>query len=132
MNRFILGISLFIIASVTLSVIAQAVGGISLRSAGERIGPIQLDISEPVIPGVPTVLHIQSENDVAREAMKIEWRTAQKTINVGVGLNGINQIPITIPCDTAPIGSLIMRSQANDKVLVQRPLNVFPPGADCL
>lgn len=131
MKRLFIVIIFALILLVVLSFVAQEVGGISLHSAGGISSAPRLELSVPVVPGVPTTLHIETANSISLPSAQVEWRTAEKTVFLGTVTSTDSRIVVTIPCDTTSQGSVVLRSLENNAVLAQEAASVLAAGADC-
>ena len=131
MKRFIIA-SICIAIVIGLAFLAQEVGGISLRSTGGVDRSIQLEISDPVVRGVPSIVHVKTSDVITLPVLELEWRTKTSNIVVGTLPIGVTSIPFILPCDSENSGSLVVRSMADTAIIAHHVISALPAGVDCL
>ncbi|MDP3997941.1 MAG: hypothetical protein U1C49_00255 [Candidatus Andersenbacteria bacterium] len=126
----ILGIVALLVL-VILGIGASRVGGVAIRSnlAGQQF--LALEVSEPVVRGVPVAVRWTPPGDGSREEIVLMLRSAKEDVIVGTGNIGDGEARMTMPCDETG-GSLVLRQKQSGAVLANQRITLLPPGQECI
>lgn len=122
-----------IIVLIMIGLLAGQVGGVAIRRADEA-SSLVLNISEPVLRGVPVTVHWDTAAWPPEPAtLTFDWRDEQKTFRLGGATVSSGEVTVTFPCATkGATGSFVVRAASNEKVILSQPLTLGPPGAECV
>lgn len=137
MNRIVIVVSIVAVGVlVVVSLLAQLVGGISIRSVPRpEITVTDLRVVvPPVVPGVPARLtwNVSMDGESDDAAVVFLLRTADATRVIGDGLLADRHAVVSFPCDGGMHGQLLMVQRSDDRLLAQTPVQLLSPGVECV
>lgn len=121
------------IALILLLLLASRVGGIAIRRA--PAAALHLEISTPVLPGVPTLLYWDDGDDESNALVVVYARDARSDYLIGQAELAAGAALVTFPCRETTardeIISVVMTDVATQQVLGSLQVPILPPGQDC-
>lgn len=116
---------------IVLGVLAGLYGNVGVRRVHNTSGVV-LDVSQPVIPGVPVRVQWKVDTDTQPQQVNLILRTEEESRSLGIANIQDRAVSATIPCeegDTEAGVSLV--SSITGEVLASVPLDILPAGPDC-
>lgn len=121
-----------VIVLLIVGILAGHVGGIAIRKQGAEQDPLQFQLSEPVVRGVPVLVRWTSQEAEA-VPVSFTWRDRSQEYPLGEATLADKEAKLVFPClGIDPSGSLIVRSGADGKVIGSRIVELGPPGPECI
>lgn len=124
------GIGLFVF--VMLGYLGDQVGGIAIRNNVARVRQFELIVSQPIIRGVPILVHWNYETNTSQQVFII-WRDSSGEYVLAESSLLEKNAVVILPCATKDIvGSLIVRDAATQEVLATTSVELLAPGPECV
>ena len=109
-------------------------GNVGVRRVQPSSSGVQLDISSPVVVGVPTYVRWTLPAGALSRSVLFQVKGPLSDVEVGGTEIEQGQIALVIPCTfggSAQIG-IVMLDSATDRVLASKTIETLPAGPDCL
>ena len=122
-----------VLALILIGWAVASVGNITIRRVQSTDTVVQMQISNPLAPGVGSVVHWQVVASLADRSVFFFLHTLKGDFNIGQGVVSAGQAVIHVPCAvTAGDDSLLMRDISSGEVLGTATVTLLAPGPDCL
>lgn len=121
-----------LILLLVVGIVAGQVGGIAISKQGAEPDLLLLQLSEPVVRGVPVAVRWTSV-ETSAVPITFSWRDRSQEYPLGEAALSDQEAKFIFPCDgVGSTGSLVMRSGADGKVLSSQEVELAAPGPECL
>ncbi|MBI3255745.1 MAG: hypothetical protein HYZ63_02130 [Candidatus Andersenbacteria bacterium] len=125
-----------VLMAVVLALLAwerTSLGNLGIRRVEQTGVRVNLEVAEPVLPGVQTAVHWKQPAGVASDNVIFEVRTSQDTFFVGQGRLADGSAVVLFPCtiSEAEVGLSLLEA-GTSQVLGTTLVKVLPAGPDCL
>lgn len=128
----ILGV-IVVVLLLSIGILAGQVGGIAIRKQGAEADALLLQVSEPVLRGVPVMVRWTSQEGSTAEVITFTWRDRSTDYDLGEAQLKAHETALKFPCvglDTS--GSLVVRVKSDGKVLGTRTVELGAAGPECI
>ena len=130
---WILGGLVIIIVLLIAGIVAGQVGGIAIRKQGADQHPLTIMISQPVVRGVPVMVHWDNAAPSMPDRLTFVWRDEQRDYPLGEAAFDEGQATLEFPCDAAETaGGLIVRGAGDGKVIDNQAVILALAGPECV
>lgn len=121
-----------VIAILLIGVVASRVGGVALRNNIVRNNYLALDVTEPLLRGVPIRIQWAGENENIEGWLQVYLRDRQGEQAIGSAPAEDGEAIVVLPCKSNDkLYSLVVRKVDNNRVVASKTVKVLPPGAEC-
>ena len=132
LNWVIIGL-VAVIGLLVIGIVAGRVGGIAIRSQGTATNQLQVQLSEPVVRGVPVAVDWDTTLPNIPDSLSFEWRDEQNKYDLGTATGQSGRTTLQFPCVSAQSnGGLVVRSAGDGKVLGTQLIELAPAGPECI
>lgn len=123
-----------LIVLLLLGILAGRVGGVAIRRVGAEADALSLNLSEPLIRGVPVVVRWQvNEAEAPQARINFFWRDSRTEYLLGETELSGGEAALRFPCDTSgATGTLVVRAAETSKVMGSRLATLRAPGPECV
>lgn len=130
MNKSLIGLIAGIFLFIVVIALARQVGGIAIRSIPPRlIG--SMTATEPVVPGVPTVVEWRLPTSVAVGKGELLLRSDAADTHLATVYLPAGRAAVVFPCSLPPTVYVVLYALATGQVMAQQAVSLLPPGIDC-
>lgn len=136
MKQSLIWVGLLLVVIVVLVFLGWSsgyVGNVAIRRVQPAGVRVDLDISQPVVPGVHTDVHWSAPRGTDIDEVIFEARSSQENFFIGQGKLADDVATLNFPCtiDDTQIG-LVMIDAESEQVLGFEQVQLLPAGPDCL
>lgn len=127
-----------VLAAIVIMVLILAAGVLLSRQSSRQIRntilttkQINLNLSEPMLRGVPVRVHWDVEG-ANQKNVQIFLRDSVSEKQVGQGIFQDGSIIVSVPCIGFDNGTLVIKNAVNQQVLGTKEVVLLSPGPECL
>lgn len=136
MNPKLLWAVIGVAALIGLAYLASRVGNIGARSVRDGGTPVELSLSDPVVPGVGIKVAWTTGLGEGATPVVIRVRSRGEEVVLGQGEFATGQAMIALPCElggeNVGVALYELGEDGTEQLLAQRSVEVLPAGPDCL
>jgi len=115
------------------AIVAGQVGGIAIRKQGATASSMAITVSEPIVRGVPVVMHWDPAAGTASGPLLFDWRDEFAEYHLGEAQFADGHVAVSFPCEAAgKTGGLVIRAAETGKVIGNQLLRLAPAGPECV
>lgn len=113
------------------ALLAQRIGGVSIRLTGAEHVVGRLILPAAVVRGVPTTVGFGGAETPPALVGELVWETEVESKIVQTVILPTASVSVTFPCIGLGEGRLLFRQLPDRQVLATAPVQLLPPGEDC-
>lgn len=123
-----------LIVLLLLGILAGRVGGVAIRREGAETDAVFLNLSAPLLRGVPVVVRWQINSGEANDGrMNFFWRDRRTEYPLGEAALSGGGVALQFPCEAPDAaGTLVARAAETNKVMGNQAATLGPAGPECL
>lgn len=123
-----------LIVLLLLGILAGRVGGVAIRREGAEPDVLSLNLSEPLIRGVPVVVRWQVNSvEVPQARINFYWRDRWTEYLLGEAELSGGGVALQFPCEAPDaVGTLVAREAETRRVMGSRAATLVAPGPECV